>query len=68
MITSSHHAHRGNETASSCTSHCRGQCVPACTGGGHCVPNICSSLSQRPSRADMLAWALRRSVVERQPV
>lgn len=37
-----------------CTSHCVGQCVPACTGGGHCVANV--STSRRPTRKDMLKW------------
>lgn len=39
---------------SSCTSHCEGQCTPACTDGGHCVANI--STSKRPTRQDMLEW------------
>lgn len=39
---------------SSCTSHCSGQCTPACSGGGHCVANV--SVARRPTRQDMLQW------------
>lgn len=43
------------DSGSSCTSHCKGQCVPACSGGGHCVANIEMVNRRRPSRQDMVA-------------
>ena len=43
--------------ASGCTSHCEGQCTPACTSGGHCVANI--STAKRPTRQHMLDWLYR---------
>lgn len=43
---------------SACISHCRGQCQPACVGGGHCVVNVDANdrLAWRPTRADTLDW------------
>lgn len=50
---------------SGCTSHCVGQCTPACTGQGHCIPNITALTRQRPGRADMLAWSTARELAGR---
>lgn len=44
--------------ASNCTSHCNGQCTPACSGQGHCVANNKTS-ARRPTRDDMLSLLSR---------
>lgn len=62
MNTSTIHASQISELT--CTPHGPGSCVPACSGGGHCVANMSQLLSRRPSRADMLAYASERLAAE----
>lgn len=49
------YAFGSQDTDSACTSHCKSQCVPACSGGGHCAANIEMVNRRRPSRQDMVA-------------